>query len=72
MSKMKFDMLISLRSQNGSVESWQSPPQLACVTEEGEAMAGDTGVVTRLLRDTQLTRARAWDPRFVPCSISSS
>ena len=39
-------MFISLRSQNGSVESWQSPPQLACVTEEGEAMAGDTGVVT--------------------------
>lgn len=46
MSKMMFDMFISIRSQNGSVESWQSPPQLACVTEEGEVMAGDTGVVT--------------------------
>ena len=46
MSKMMFDMFISIRSQNGSVESWQSPPQLACVTEEGEVMAGDTAVVT--------------------------
>jgi len=35
------------RSPNGNVESWQSPPQLACVSEEAETMAGDLGVVTR-------------------------
>ena len=34
---------------------------------------GDTGEVTRLLMDTRvLTMGRAWDPRFVPCSTSSS
>ena len=41
--------LLHSRPPNGSnsrVESWQSPPQLACVSEEGEAMCGDTGMVT--------------------------
>ena len=32
----------------------------------------DTGEVTRLLMDTLVTTGRAWDPRFVPSSISSS
>ena len=45
-------MFYSLRSQNGSIESWQSPPQLACVSEEGETMAGDPGVVTTASQET--------------------